>query len=85
MAIGHVMKVSSNGQVSIPAEVRARWGTERVAVADMGDYIVMRPLSEDPIDELAGKHRGRGPSTDEIRRLDRDEDARHEIAREARL
>ena len=83
MPIGYVMKVSSNGQVSIPAEVRARWNAERVVVADMGDYIAMRPMSENPLEELVGKYPGQGPSTDEMRRMDREEDARYEEAREA--
>ena len=83
MPIGYVMKVSANGQVSIPAEVRARWNTERVAIADMGDYIVMGPMSENPLDELVGRYQGKGPSTDEMRRMDRDEDAHYEEAREA--
>ena len=83
MPLGYVMKVSANGQVSIPAEVRARWNTERVVIADMGDYIAMRPMSEDPFDDLVGKYPGRGPSTDEMRRMDREEDARYEAVREA--
>ena len=83
MPLGYVMKVSANGRVTIPAEVRARWNTERVAIADMGDYIAMRPMSENPLDELVGQYPGRGPSTDEMRLMDREEDARYEEAREA--
>lgn len=83
MPLGYVMKVSANGQVSIPAEVRARWNAERVAIADMGDYIVIGPMSEDPLNELVGKYPGRGPSTDEMRRMDREEDAHYEAVREA--
>ena len=82
--LGYVMKVSANGQVSIPAEVRARWNTEKVVIADMGDYIVIGPMSENPLDELVGKYPARGPSTDEMRRMDREEDARYEAKREAR-
>ena len=82
--LGYVMKVSVNGQVSIPAEVRARWNTDRVAIADMGDYIVVGPMSENPLEELVGKYPGQGPSTDEMRRMDREEDARYEAVREAR-
>ena len=82
--LGYVMKVSANGQVSIPAEVRARWNTEKVVIADMGDYIAMRPMSEDPLNELVGKYPGKGPSTDEMRRMDREEDALYEAKREAR-
>jgi bifunctional DNA-binding transcriptional regulator/antitoxin component of YhaV-PrlF toxin-antitoxin module len=78
MAASHVMKVSKNGQVSIPAETRARWRAEQVIVVDLGDYIVMRPLPADPIGELVGKYKGRGPGADEARRLAREEDAEDE-------
>ena len=79
-AINYV-KVSSNGQVSIPAQVRARWGAERMLVVDMGDRIVVRPLLLDPVAELRGKYCGRGPNTDDARRRASAED---EVARHAR-
>ena len=71
----HVMKVSSNGRVSIPAQVRALWKADRVLVLDLGDHLVMRPLPPDPVDALRGKYAGRGPSSDEMRREARAEDA----------
>jgi AbrB family looped-hinge helix DNA binding protein len=40
-AADHVMTISRNGQVSIPAETRARWNTRRVVVVDLGDRVVM--------------------------------------------
>lgn len=72
----HVMTVSRNGQVSIPAETRARWRARRVVVVDLGDRVVMRPLTDRPIDDLNGKYRDRGPSTDRARGQARAEDAR---------
>ncbi|MYE46096.1 MAG: AbrB/MazE/SpoVT family DNA-binding domain-containing protein [Chloroflexi bacterium] len=78
MAGGYVMKVSSNGQVSIPAEARARWKADRMLVVDMGDYVVMRPMPADPVGDLRGKYAGRGPSSDEARREARAEDADRE-------
>lgn len=72
------MKVSTNGTVSIPAEARARWQAAQVVVVDMGDRIVMRPVSDDPVKALVGKYRGRGPSADDARRAARREDARGE-------
>lgn len=66
-APSHVMTISRNGQVSIPAETRSRWNTRRVIVVDLGDRVVMRPLADDPVGDLDGKYRGRGPSSDEIR------------------
>ena len=78
MSATYVMKVSSNGQVSIPAEARARWHVHQVLVVDLGDRIVLRPLSDDPAGSLRGKYRGRGPSTDQARADARAGDAAHE-------
>ena len=77
----HVMTVSRNGQVSIPADARARWKARRVIVVDLGDRVVMRPLSDRPIEDLNGKYRGRGPSTDRARKQARAEEAAHARAR----
>lgn len=78
VANSHVMTVSRNGQVSIPAETRARWNTRKVVVVDLGDKIVVRPMPEDPIAAVRGKYAGRGPSTDEIRKQMRADDRRDE-------
>jgi AbrB family looped-hinge helix DNA binding protein len=71
MSVAHVMTVSRNGQVSIPAETRARWGARQVIVVDLGDRVVLRPAGADPVAELQGKYRGRGPSSDSLRDQDR--------------
>ncbi len=74
------MKVSRNGQISLPADVRRRWGSERVLVLDLGDRVLVRPLPADPaadVTVLKGKYRG-AVSTDEMRRQARVEDAEHE-------
>jgi len=68
------MKVSRNGQVSIPADARARWNAERVVVVDLGDRVVLRPMPDDPVGDLVGKYRG-GPTTDEARRRARADEA----------
>jgi len=65
------MKISRNGQVSLPAVVRARWDTDRVVIVDLGDHVVMRPVADDPLAELAGKYSGVGPRTDVARRRER--------------
>lgn len=75
----YVMTVSRNGQVSIPAETRARWNARQVLVVDLGDRVVLRPVSDEPLKELRGKYAGRGPRTDRARR-----DARREDAERAR-
>jgi len=71
----YVMKVSANGQVSIPAEARSRWHADRVVVVDLGDRVVLRPLPADPVGALEGAYRGKGPSTRRARQRSRTEDA----------
>lgn len=71
-----MVTVSRNGQVSIPA-ARARWKADKVVVVDMGDHVVIRPALDDPVRELRGVLAGRGPSTDEMRRQAREEEAAH--------
>lgn len=71
MATSYVMKVSSNGQMSIPAEARSRWGSDRVVVVDLGDRIVVRPLPEDPVGTLRGKYKGRVPEIQKLREKER--------------
>lgn len=78
--MSYVMKVSRNGQVSIPAEARARWGADRVVVVDLGDRVVMRPVSAGGVDALIGKYAG-GRSADALRSQARADDARRERRR----
>lgn len=74
-AAEHLMTMSRNGQVSIPAQTRARWGTRKVIVVDLGDRVVMRPApDEDPIDALQGKYAGRGPSAAAARKVARQDE-----------
>jgi AbrB family looped-hinge helix DNA binding protein len=71
------LRVSSNGQVSIPAEVRRRWKASRVLVIDKGDRIIVRPIPPDPIGTVVGKYAG-GPSSEELRLLAREEESEQE-------
>lgn len=64
-------KVTANGQVSLPAELRRRWHAPAVLVIDRGDYAIMRPVPEDPITALRGAYAGAGPTTEEARAADR--------------
>ncbi|MEO1062507.1 MAG: AbrB/MazE/SpoVT family DNA-binding domain-containing protein [Actinomycetota bacterium] len=73
------MKISRNGQVSIPAPARSRWNAERVVVVDLGDHVVLRPVHEEPAAELAGKYAHAGPTSDEMRRASRAEDASDDL------
>lgn len=75
-----LLKVTSAGQLSLPARIRRRWGTRRVAIEDHGDTVVLRPVPDDPIEAAAGAWKGRIASSERLRERAR-EDERHAIAR----
>jgi bifunctional DNA-binding transcriptional regulator/antitoxin component of YhaV-PrlF toxin-antitoxin module len=70
--------ISQGGQVSIPAEVRRRWGTRSLLLDDLGDAIVLRPIPADPIRAAGGSLARRGPARAEIRRAEREAEAEAE-------
>lgn len=74
------LKISAGGQVSVPATVRKRWKTRVVVADDRGDHLILRPaFPEDPIEAARGAFKDYpGPSADEMRRLDREEERRAE-------
>ncbi len=60
-------KVSSKGQIVIPAEIRRRLGIrkgQRLIVETRGDAVVLRPATKAYFDSLAGIIKG-GPSLTE--------------------
>lgn len=69
-----IANISSGGQISIPAEIRHRWGVRRVAITDTDDALVIRPLPDDPIDAALGSFRGVGQSSAEARRAAREDE-----------
>jgi bifunctional DNA-binding transcriptional regulator/antitoxin component of YhaV-PrlF toxin-antitoxin module len=72
-------KVTHNGQISLPAELRHRWRAASVLVIDRGDYAIVRPVPEDTIAALHGVHAGPGPTSEAARRAERDlEESRDE-------
>lgn len=73
----YALRISSNGQISVPADVRRRWSATRVLVIDKGDRIIVRPIPDDPYASIVGRYAG-GPSSEEMRELARDEDAARE-------
>ena len=77
------VKITRAGQLSLPARIRRRWGTSRVAVEDRGDSVVLRPIPDDPIAAAAGFLKGRIPPSEELRERAR-EDERHAIERRER-
>lgn len=77
-----VMKVTANGQISIPADVRRRWQTDRVIVIDTSEGLVVRPFDPDHIRSLRGKYRQWvTETTAEARRAAREEEAELEDRR----
>lgn len=76
------MKVTRNGQVSLPAALRHRWGARSILVVDRGDYAIVRPVPDDPIAALRGAHAGEGPSTDDARAAERVAEAEREDQRD---
>jgi len=77
--------ISKGGQLSVPADVRHRWGVTRVLVEDLGDSLVVRPLPDDPIGAAKGSLRGRGLTSEQARaRVRREEAARERRRRGSR-
>jgi AbrB family looped-hinge helix DNA binding protein len=76
--------VSRNGQISVPASVRHRWGTRSVLVIDRGDYAIVRPIPDDPVTARHGAHAGPGPTVEEARAAERDTDSASEHRRAGR-
>lgn len=66
--------ISRGGQISIPAEIRHRWGATRVILVDHGTSLELRPIPADPVAALRGSLRTMGLTTDEIRAQLREED-----------
>lgn len=77
-------KVTSSGQVSLPAELRHRWAAGAVLVIDRGEYAIVRPVPADPVAALKGTHSGPGPSVDQARADERRSGDEGEQRRRAR-
>ncbi len=78
-----VMKISRNGQISIPADVRKRWNTDRVIVMDTKGGLIVRPFDPDLVHNLRGKYKHLVTETsDEMRRAIREEQAEREDERD---
>jgi bifunctional DNA-binding transcriptional regulator/antitoxin component of YhaV-PrlF toxin-antitoxin module len=68
-------RISRGGQVTVPAPIRRRWETERVALEDHGDYLVLRPVA-DPVAGFIGFAAASGrPTSEELRARSRAEEA----------
>lgn len=62
----HHMRVTSGGQVSLPADVRRRWNAARVRITDEGHRLIVEPAADNPFEDLIGILAGPGPTFDEL-------------------
>jgi bifunctional DNA-binding transcriptional regulator/antitoxin component of YhaV-PrlF toxin-antitoxin module len=79
-----IAKVTTSGQVSLPAPVRKRWGTAQVLIEDEGDWVVVRPLPDDPIAAACGSLQRCGGPPEEIRGRERAAESARQRRRAAR-
>jgi bifunctional DNA-binding transcriptional regulator/antitoxin component of YhaV-PrlF toxin-antitoxin module len=79
------MKITSSGQISLPADVRRRWGVKKVRLVDHGDHVTLEPIPDDVFMATFGLFAGPGPTTDEIRQMEREADAEREERRYGHL
>ena len=79
-----IAKVTTSGQVSLPAPVRKRWGTAQVVIEDEGDRVVVRPLPDDPIAAACGSLKRGGASSEAIRARERVAETTRQRRRTAR-
>jgi bifunctional DNA-binding transcriptional regulator/antitoxin component of YhaV-PrlF toxin-antitoxin module len=77
------LRITRGGQISVPAELRHRWGGSVVTLEDRGDHAVLRPAPDDPITAARGalKHLAHGATTQDMRDEARMEDAEIEARR----
>ena len=66
-----IAKVTTSGQVSLPAPIRRRWGTAQVVIEDEGDHVVVRPLPDEPIAAACGSLKRHGFPSEAIRARER--------------
>jgi bifunctional DNA-binding transcriptional regulator/antitoxin component of YhaV-PrlF toxin-antitoxin module len=62
-----IRKITTGGQISLPAAARSRWQTRSVAIEDRGDHVVVRPVPDDPISAARGALKGKVGPTKNLR------------------
>jgi bifunctional DNA-binding transcriptional regulator/antitoxin component of YhaV-PrlF toxin-antitoxin module len=79
-----IAKVTTSGQVSLPAMVRRRWRTAQVVIEDEGDRVVVRPIPDEPIAAACGSLKRRGPVSEAARTRERGAEVSRERQRAGR-
>lgn len=69
-----IVQISSGGQISVPAQVRRRWGVRRLVVHDYGDHLTLVPLVDDPVAAAEGALAGADADLEVARQRYRQED-----------
>jgi addiction module RelB/DinJ family antitoxin len=54
--------------LNLPAEIARRLKGKRVAISEIGDGFLLKPISEDPISEARGMFKGKGFTVDDYSR-----------------
>ncbi len=76
------IRISSKGQVVLPAEMRRRYGLaagDELEIVDAGDHLVVRPAEGDPVARLRGllaARRGQRSLVDALLEARRDDSRR---------
>ncbi len=77
LTMSNRLKVTSSGQVSVPASIRKRWEASYLTAEDHGDHLILRPAPDDPIEAVFGifalEAQGK-PDLQQIRAEERDAD-----------
>ena len=80
------MKITSSGQISLPADVRRRWGVERVRLVDHGDHVTLEPIPDDVFMAAFGAFPAKdGMTSEQFRAMEREEEAEREERKYGRL
>jgi bifunctional DNA-binding transcriptional regulator/antitoxin component of YhaV-PrlF toxin-antitoxin module len=73
--------ISKGGQISVPADIRRRWGATHLFIEDRGDALVLRPIPADPIGAAMGSLKSADATSDDLRRRARSEETQRDAER----
>ena len=80
------LKITSSGQVSIPADIRRRWNVTRLRMVDHGDHVTFEPIPDNPWEAAIGAFPNiSGVTVDQMRALERQEELEREERRYGHL
>ena len=81
-----IARITANGQISLPADIRRRWAVSRVAIIDRGDLAIVRAVPDDPVTHYRGRFkRAAAPTSAQMRDDGRAEEIEQEAAKQRRI